>query len=244
MKTGPYHLAEGVFACLSDDRFVFMDLRRNRYLCLNRRHSRAAAGNFGGFQDHDGGPPRDSDNTGRADCDATDAVLTALSNRGLLSSGDVNGKVALPVRARTVNRSLLSVGDPRDTDFRYGHLAAFVRASLAAAGKLCWQSMHRSVRGVSARRRKRGHLPAADGGELGELVAVFHHLRPLYGRKYHCLFDSLALLEFLARYRCFPHWVFAVRSAPFAAHCWVQHGDCVLNDTVENVRGYTPIMVA
>ena len=39
-------------------------------------------------------------------------------------------------------------------------------------------------------------------------------------------------------------WVFAVKGAPFAAHCWIQLGDIVLNDSVENVRAYTPIMVA
>jgi len=30
---------------------------------------------------------------------------------------------------------------------------------------------------------------------------------------------------------------------PFAAHCWVQYGDIVFNDRVEEVGGYTPIMV-
>jgi hypothetical protein len=34
-----------------------------------------------------------------------------------------------------------------------------------------------------------------------------------------------------------------VQTRPFAAHCWVQHGDIVCNDTVEHVSGYTPIMV-
>ncbi|HCY01912.1 MAG TPA: lasso peptide biosynthesis B2 protein, partial [Erythrobacter sp.] len=33
------------------------------------------------------------------------------------------------------------------------------------------------------------------------------------------------------------------RSDPFGAHCWVQHGEAVLNDTAEEVLRYTPILV-
>jgi hypothetical protein len=38
--------------------------------------------------------------------------------------------------------------------------------------------------------------------------------------------------------------VFGVQARPFAAHCWVQKGEVVFNDTVEHVSGYTPIMTA
>jgi hypothetical protein len=31
---------------------------------------------------------------------------------------------------------------------------------------------------------------------------------------------------------------------PFHAHCWVQHEDAVVGDTVEHVSQFTPIMVA
>jgi hypothetical protein len=65
----------------------------------------------------------------------------------------------------------------------------------------------------------------------------------LFSHRDRCLHDSLALLEFLARYDIFPDWAFGVRARPFVAHCWVQHGDIVFNDTVEHVAGYTPIMV-
>ena len=61
-------------------------------------------------------------------------------------------------------------------------------------------------------------------------------------RSYLCLFDSLALIHFLARFRVFPDWVFGVTADPFEAHCWVQTGGVVLNDTVERVSAFTPIM--
>jgi Transglutaminase-like superfamily len=76
------------------------------------------------------------------------------------------------------------------------------------------------------------------------LVDTFYRLRVfLFASREKCLYDSFAMLEFLARYGLFPYWVFGVRALPFAAHCWVQYRDTVFNDTVEHVRGYTPIMV-
>lgn len=56
-----------------------------------------------------------------------------------------------------------------------------------------------------------------------------------------CLLDSLALLQFLSR-RGFPaSLVFAVTPEPFAAHCWVQSGDIVLNETLSDANAHTPI---
>jgi hypothetical protein len=67
-------------------------------------------------------------------------------------------------------------------------------------------------------------------------------LRPLYPRDYLCLFDSLALIEFLAQHGLYPTWVFGVTSDPFMAHCWVQEGDTLLNDTVAHVGQFVPLM--
>jgi hypothetical protein len=50
------------------------------------------------------------------------------------------------------------------------------------------------------------------------------------------------LSEFLARHGIHPVWIFGVQARPFAAHCWLQLNGTVLNDTVDHVIGYTPIM--
>jgi len=77
---------------------------------------------------------------------------------------------------------------------------------------------------------------------MGHLVSTFHGLRPFFPRDYLCLFDSLALFIFLANHGVSPRWVFGVQSDPFAAHCWLQEGPLLLNDTLDRVTPYTPIM--
>ena len=74
------------------------------------------------------------------------------------------------------------------------------------------------------------------------LVSRFLALRPLYPRDYNCLFDSLALSRFL-RERCASgDWVFGVRGAPFAAHCWVEIEGVPVNDDPDFVAPYVPIL--
>lgn len=58
-----------------------------------------------------------------------------------------------------------------------------------------------------------------------------------------CLLDSLSLTAHLAANGMRANVVFGVTDAPFSAHCWVQAGDLVLNDTVGNAMAYMPIRV-
>lgn len=59
-----------------------------------------------------------------------------------------------------------------------------------------------------------------------------------------CLLDSLALLRFLSRRGLPANIVFGVTWEPFAAHCWVQAGDIVLNETLSDANAHTPIRMA
>jgi len=56
-----------------------------------------------------------------------------------------------------------------------------------------------------------------------------------------CLLDSLALLRFLSRRGLPANIVFGVAPEPFAAHCWVQASDIVLNETLSDANAHTPI---
>lgn len=58
-----------------------------------------------------------------------------------------------------------------------------------------------------------------------------------------CLQDSLALYDWLTAHRTRPSLVVGVQLHPFAAHCWVQLGRTVLNDAVDKVTKYTPVLV-
>ncbi|MGJ4728766.1 lasso peptide biosynthesis B2 protein [Luteimonas sp. SDU101] len=74
-------------------------------------------------------------------------------------------------------------------------------------------------------------------------AAVFRRSRAFVPIQPRCLLDSVALVRFLSARHCHANIVFGVTRDPFSAHCWVQSNDEVLNDSVGNVRTYTPIRI-
>ena len=76
---------------------------------------------------------------------------------------------------------------------------------------------------------------------LPEAAKAFLRARPYVPIETRCLLDSLSMTRFLARRGYYASIVFGVASDPFSAHCWVQAGDLLLNDSIGNVETYTPI---
>ena len=71
----------------------------------------------------------------------------------------------------------------------------------------------------------------------------FARMAPWLPRDGLCLMRSLQQRLYLARHGLSAAWVFGVRTWPFEAHCWLQVGDVVLDDTPEHAGAYTPILV-
>lgn len=227
-------LAEHVFVCSADGHLVFMDLRQDRYFCLNRRTSLLLQSIVIASKSRD-----------RAESPASTKdkalIIRALADRGILASIDSSGKPLEFTQHRLPERSL---GRPSSAvtntlNWRFGR--SFLWASLLTSYQLRRASIETTVRTV-VQRRTRGTDVQAEV-PLVDLVHVFLLLRPFYPREYLCLFDSLCLIHFLAQFRHFPRWIFGVKLEPFGAHCWIQDDDTVLNDTVEVVRQYTPVLV-
>ncbi|MBU1376123.1 MAG: lasso peptide biosynthesis B2 protein [Alphaproteobacteria bacterium] len=58
-----------------------------------------------------------------------------------------------------------------------------------------------------------------------------------------CLLQSFLLLLHLRRCGHDAAWVFATRTWPFEAHCWLQVEDLVLDDRHERLVAFTPLLV-
>lgn len=78
---------------------------------------------------------------------------------------------------------------------------------------------------------------------LFDAADEFRWARPYVPVEPVCLLDSLALTRFLAKRGLHADIVIGITSEPFSAHCWVQVGDIVLDDTVGHASGYTRMRV-
>lgn len=229
-----WHLAAHVRACRTDGRVVLLDLRRSRYLGIDGRYPLDLLV---------AGWPAGGDAAARP-CPRANTLIAELQAARLVARG--------PQPAQTLHRHELE--DPTSSlDLRHRsacgrirarHLYRFVACATLSAARLRWLSLDAVAAHVAALRGRTSAAAAQQGDRLRESVAVFDRLRPLaFTSRDRCLYDSLALVTFLACERLDANWVIGVRTNPFRAHSWAQAGDTVLNDLHENVRAFRPILV-
>lgn len=239
MQGHQLQLAPHVQACHSDGQVILLDLRRDKYLGVGGAHMQVLAGAIGGW-------PRGSV---VEDVPVSPADLGVLTKR-LLLQGLLTDQP--PTRARlpdaTVPEAVASLGaEDAIEEARVGprRLFWFMQSAAAAAVSLRCRSLLSVVHAVAKRRAWSTADPALLSLDAArEAVAAYEKLRPLvFTSRDKCLFDSLALVNFLAHDGLYPRWVIGVKTAPFGAHSWVQIGGTVLNDLHERVRKFTPILV-
>lgn len=225
-----FRLAPDIYFCASDGAYIFLDARTDRYFAYTGDTARLFSEIISADQ---------ADQLSRDAGQFADHLLRS----GVLLRPAATGR---PLRACTAPRpetsrfeqACLLAGDAKSSDWPH-MLTALIRS---------W-SLKRthSLRGViSGARRWKQHVPpgrAIGLDEVTERTARFIALAPfLFTTKDACLFRSLFLMRFLATKGIAATWTFGVRLAPFGAHCWVEYEGAVLNDHLEHVRGFAPIL--
>jgi hypothetical protein len=225
-----FFLPAHVHCCRRGDAFVFLDLKQDDYtlivgdaaaaLCEITTQPRAGAS----------GPQHAQS-------------LHELVRGGLLTPDSASGRMITATRSDIALQQLLDADSTLPVGVTISHVCNFIAACTTAAIRLRWSRIENTISAVSRRKAVRSSRHPMDLDRARHLAGIFQRLRRLFPANYLCLFDSLALLEFLARYDVFPTWVFGVRLEPWAAHCWLQHEEFTFNECVEEVSRYTPIMV-
>lgn len=211
----PHH----VHFCFRGDAVVFLDLERDDYTFVGAEGAAALR---------------------RLE---PSAALNELVAGGLLTADRSAGRPIAPTTAAHATQPLLDDEAISTARASASHLYNFFVASTLADARLRWGHLHQTIGRVQRRKAQRKTRHPLEIERARRLVAIFGRLRSLFPRPYLCLYDSLALIEFLSRYGIFPSWVFGVRLEPWAAHCWVQEAGYIFNEDLEEAAGYTPVMV-
>lgn len=237
---GRYWLADHVFICVNDDYVVVLDLKQDRYWALEASSTAPLSGLVPGWPVR----PLDAPVAGSSEPEQAQQVAESLMEQRILLDSEAGGKDATPVLVTPPARELLSADEYKTASVGLGAIISLIASAVSAKVALRLGPFEKAVHRVKERKRKAGgRTTNLDLDRARRLVEQFFRLRVfLFTSRSECLFDSLALLNFLARHGIYPDWVFGVQARPFAAHCWVQLEDMVFNDTVEHVSGYTPIM--
>lgn len=237
-----YLLAPHVYLCITDDHGVLLDLKRDKYVGIALSQMSVLAKRVQGW-------PSKLVPAAAESNERSDSLLARMLAEGMLTTDAAQGKAAEPVEMPLPQGTLETLGVMGTSLFEFRpaitsrHFILFLRASIAARMALRWRPIAAVIAKVNSRKLR--HRPAGnlDLEASRKLVAAFVYLRPLLFRtRDACLADSLSLVNFLSYHGIFPTLVFGVQTGPFAAHCWVQEGSLVFNDTPDHVRRFTPIL--
>ena len=249
-----YALARHVFACVQGEHVVFLDVRRDRYFAIEAARTAGLGDWVEGWPvvaplakeiaKCVGEVPLQRSPARRGTDEALASVISVLLEKGILTSAEL-GKAATPEKIPPPRGELGAEAVDDRPGSGVARLFRFCAAAVRARLLLKHRTFESVVNRVKTRVEKHGSDPRNSGeSRVQELVATFAFLRPyFFSAKDACLFDALALSEYLAAYDVYPRWIFGVQARPFAAHCWLELNGIVLNDTVDHVRRYAPIMI-
>jgi hypothetical protein len=219
----PYKLGDEISFCWAGDRAVFLDARRDRYFCLGR---------------------------------ATEAIFRKLCADEAPRPSDVSSLAALkvidtsegqgaPLKAvNHIKPARSGLEEPSRTQPLDAFLALEATFAIVSTRRRLRQRPLLDI--IRRRRASKLRFRANDASATDamlEWAQAFSVARRMVPIPSICLLDSLALLDLLTRRGLAADLVFGVKLNPFAAHCWVQAGDVVLNDTLESVQRHTEILV-
>jgi len=216
-----YRLHDDLSFCLVDGHPVLLDVGDDRYFRLSGRTEQA-------FLDflRDGGRASEGNRH--------------LASIGLLT--DTPEAASEVMSTQTASQSVLEL--PSQPERRSFGLLAEVSATVYGAHyRLKLRKLKNVLRQAAACRARLPRGEQTDRAQVTKASLAFLSARALVPVERCCLPDSLAMLTYLTRRRLPVNIVFGVVADPFAAHCWVQTADLVLNDTLGNTRAHTVIGV-
>jgi len=212
-------LAPTVHLTTVSDDLVFLDTRTDAYFCLPGAGGAVAVG---------------PDGLTVACCDTSlldefvEAGLVLQGERSaaetrapapVLGTRDLRTLVSPPLQAADIGRMTRAALRL----YRYGHQGTLTRLLRAA-------------------RDLKASVADLEEDRVIDLVLRCEQMIPWVPFHGECLFRSFLTLSVLRGAGASVSWIFGVQTWPFRAHCWLQRGDLVLNDTAEHVSGYSAIL--
>ncbi|HEY1926632.1 MAG TPA: lasso peptide biosynthesis B2 protein [Caulobacteraceae bacterium] len=208
-----------VHAVRVDEDIVFLDVAADSYLCWPDAHHLALSGDR------------------RRMTISDQSTLAELEAAGLVS-GEEHSRSPFHTPPEPVS----DLWPDRNSSASRGDAWDYLRASCDAALIYPRRSFADLV-AFGATRAPGVSPDTQPGARMLALVAGFHRWADWAPAPAKCLIRSFMLLRHLRRHGLDARWVFAVRTWPFEAHCWLQAGATVLDDARDRLVAYHPILV-
>lgn len=218
-----FALRKGITFCEVSDRLLFLDIVEDRYFCLQPEAETAFRNLLLYKGAHEEGSPH----------------LAGIMRAGALIETPGH---EMPHAFRfhpQASHSLLDTQGSRTSPLRItGALAAILRARLS----LHWRRLHVLLRSIDLGRISWPRSGGVDFEAMQDAAMAFEGTSRILRSHDACLSRSIALARYLAARGLPADLVIGVKLRPFAAHAWVQSGHWLINDRIDVIRAYTPIL--
>lgn len=202
--------------CLVDGRVVALDMRTTRYFLIHGASGEAL------IQWEAGAESRHSDET------FDDLLAKGYVSREQAGNRRLEACAAKPLKGRA---EICMSSANRAEYLQIAWFLATTRLRIATG------SLARTLKPM---RKRAGQMPVREQQVVEDRVGRFTACRPSIPLPRVCLLDSVALYHFVGD--SMTELVFGVSLEPFAAHCWLERDGWLLNDEIDHVRRFTPIM--
>jgi hypothetical protein len=197
---------------------IFLDLNADKYQAVDRAS----------YQSLDDAVPTERQQK----------LLKSLTDRHLLTNDPLAGKPVAQIAHETACRHLLPDSKAVRALQRATLLLDLFRTAVRSDRLLRKAPLQACVKQIRAAKAACTH-----NAPLPSWLPYVLHARFYYPADLICLRDSFMMMNLLLSRGISADWVFGVQADPFQAHCWVQIGDLVINDSFERTNRFTPILV-
>lgn len=220
-----FALREDLRVCMVGGTAVFLDIASGRYFSLG-------AARFPGFERWYSGATLSDDDMARLQRLCEGGILVAAAAEDAQPRSRIPdlppAQTSVNLRGALPNPRLVAV-------------ALFLRVVWAWRVKR-WPFARLIARISQYPARVDEDIPLEVAGKLNATVRAFQIIDLVLGSHDQCLARSLALTAACRRGGLPAELVIGVRTAPFAAHSWVQQGSRVLNEMPDRAQHFTPIL--
>jgi hypothetical protein len=218
-----FQLRQGISFCEVSDRLLFLDILADRYFCLQP----AAERSFRLVVN---------------DIISSEEDRSALS--GMLETGVLieSPDAHRPHPFRLQRHASLSLLEDLRAPVRAAGLVDALISILTARLSLRFTRLHKIFKEVDLFKTPWPHSGVVDLDAIRKAAATFEATSRILRSHDTCLSRSLALARHLGAKGLPADLVIGVKLRPFAAHAWVQSGRWVVNDHIDTIRAYAPIL--
>jgi hypothetical protein len=233
-----YHLSQHAHCCAFNDGAVILDMRTGKYLGIDSRHLPTLMANVVDWPRTS--PLRSGDQ--QPNEDESKQLISTLCRRNILTTmPSFKPSVQLPDPRLSLSGT---GGATTRKSVPTMHKLIFVIALLRVLSMRHKRRLEPVVDWVRVHQSTIPRRHTSDMGHITRLLWSFERIRVwFYTARQYCLLDSLVLSVFLSLARQPCSLVIGVTTKPFLAHAWVQVDEAVLNDTVEHVQLFRPLLV-